>query len=109
MQDQQLTSGINFRLEAGGKLGGKITNYIGMPVENVLVRAIPVSGNTNKTERVSTDINGDFLFNSMSVDQYAMSVVPTQGQNLQVVEVSGVDVSTNPLCPSLHVPSQAAR
>jgi carboxypeptidase family protein len=95
VQDQQLTANVNFRLDAGGDLWGYVTDYQGLPVYRARVSALPMSGNINKQEKVDTDVDGSYLLGGLAEEQYAVTVEPRQGQNLQIVQVSGVDVVAN--------------
>ncbi len=90
--DQNTTAMIDFALMAGGSLQGQVNDYQGQPVNNAQVTVFPANGNSNNRKYTVTDSSGNYTLSGVDLGQYALSIVPQQGQNLQSAQISGIKI-----------------
>ncbi len=92
--DKGTTNMIDFALMAGGSLQGQVDDYLGQPVVNAQVTVFPANGNSNNRKDTVTDGSGNYTLSGVDLAEYALSIVPQQGQNLQSAQISGIQIQS---------------
>ncbi len=90
--DKQLKPNIDFHLRGGGELLGLVADYTGAPVNFAEVTCFPADGNTSNQQSTRTSLGGTYNFQGLVVGKYALRVKPMQGSNLQIEQISGVEI-----------------